>query len=64
MAINTRRRAAEANRMQDVVMYTTPLCGYCYLARKLLNAKGVEFTEINVMMAAGMREEMVSRSAG
>ncbi len=48
--------------MQDVVMYTTPLCGYCYLARKLLNAKGVEFTEINVMMAAGMREEMVSRS--
>ena len=32
------------------------------LAKKLLTAKGVEFTEINVMMAPGMREEMVSRS--
>ncbi len=48
--------------MQDVVMYTTPFCGFCYLAKKLLAGKRVEFTEINVMMAPGKREEMVSRS--
>ena len=48
--------------MQDVVMYTTPFCGYCYLAKKLFAGKHVEFTEINVMMMPGMREEMVNRS--
>ena len=48
--------------MQNVKMYTTPFCGYCYLAKKLLTRKGVAFTEINVMMSPGKREEMVSRS--
>ncbi len=48
--------------MQDVVMYTTPFCGYCYLAKKLFAGKRVEITEINVMMTPRRREEMVSRS--
>ena len=48
--------------MQDVVIYTSPFCGFCYLAKKLLAGKGVEFTEINVMMSPGKRDEMVARS--
>ncbi len=48
--------------MQDIVIYTTPFCGFCYLAKKLLAGKGVEFTEINVLMSPGKRDEMVARS--
>ena len=54
--------APEANAMQDVLMYTTPFCGFCYMAKRLLAAKGVAYTEVNVMMAPGTRAEMVRRS--
>lgn len=48
--------------MPDVLLYTTPFCGFCYMAKKLLARKGVTFTEVDVMLAPAMREEMVSRS--
>ena len=54
--------APEANAMQDVMMYTTPFCGFCYMAKRLLARKGVTFTEVNVMLVPALREEMVSRS--
>lgn len=31
-----------------VVMYRTPLCGYCMLAKRLLTKKGVAFEEVDV----------------
>ncbi|MFO0564127.1 MAG: glutaredoxin 3 [Polyangiaceae bacterium] len=31
-----------------VVMYRTPYCGYCVLAKRLLVSKGVAFDEIDV----------------
>lgn len=31
-----------------VVMYRTPFCGYCVLAKRLLVKKGVPFEEIDV----------------
>jgi glutaredoxin 3 len=31
-----------------VVMYRTPYCGYCMLAKRLLVKKGVAFEEIDV----------------
>ncbi len=31
-----------------VVMYRTPFCGYCMLAKRLLSKKGVQFQEIDV----------------
>ena len=48
--------------MAKVEIYTTPFCPFCHHAKQLLDAKGVEVTEINVMMNPGMREEMVRRS--
>lgn len=43
-------------------MYTQAMCGYCMAARKLLQQKGVDFTEINVTMNAAKRREMIDLS--
>jgi glutaredoxin 3 len=50
--------------MSNVVLYTTPICGYCAAAKRLLNAKGVLFDEIDVMMQPEKRTEMEARSNG
>ena len=50
--------------MANVEIYTSPWCGYCYMAKKLLGKKGVEFTEFDVTSEPGKREEMVTRARG
>lgn len=50
--------------MARVEIYTTPLCGYCHAAKRLLTAKGVAFTEIDLMQQPERRGEMVARSEG
>ena len=50
--------------MPTIEIYTSPLCGYCSHAKKLLSRKGVEFIEINVLGDAEMRDEMVKRAGG
>jgi glutaredoxin 3 len=47
-----------------IVVYTTPFCGYCSAAKRLLSSKGAEFTEVDVMMNAERRAEMIERSSG
>lgn len=48
----------------SVTIYTTPLCGYCAAAKRLLTAKGVAFEEIDLARAPERRAEMVARSGG
>lgn len=43
-------------------MYASPFCGYCAAAKRLLRAKGVAFTEIDVLAEPGRRAEMIERS--
>ncbi|MBF9035169.1 glutaredoxin 3 [Rhodobacterales bacterium HKCCE2091] len=50
--------------MAPIEIYTTPLCGYCHAAKRLLNAKGAEFTEIDVMRTPDKRQEMMGRANG
>ena len=45
-------------------MYASDWCGYCSRARRLLEAKGVVITEIDVDLVPGAREEMVARGGG
>ncbi|HYM41222.1 MAG TPA: glutaredoxin 3 [Steroidobacteraceae bacterium] len=45
-------------------MYASDWCGYCARARALLDAKGVAYTEIDVDLVPGAREEMVARGGG
>lgn len=50
--------------MKPVEIYTTPICGFCAMAKKLLRSKGVDFTEFDVMSDAAKRAEMTQRSGG
>ena len=50
--------------MAEVVVYSTMFCPYCHRAKALLKSKGVEFTEIDVMMDPAKREEMTRLSGG
>lgn len=48
--------------MAPVEIYTSPTCGYCFAAKRLLAAKGVAFTEIDVVADPARRPEMERRS--
>ena len=50
--------------MNDVTIYSSPFCPYCFMAKKLLKQKGVEFVEIDVMMHPARRDEMIERAGG
>ena len=50
--------------MKTVEIYTSPLCGYCHAAKRLLNAKGVPFKEFDVLADPSRRAEMTQRSNG
>ncbi len=45
-----------------VVIYTGALCGYCAMAKRLLQDKGVAYEEIPVDMDVARRAEMEQRS--
>ena len=47
-----------------ILVYSTPFCGYCGAAKRLLTAKGAEYTEIDVMMDPERRQEMLVKSGG
>jgi glutaredoxin 3 len=49
---------------ERVIVYSQPFCGYCSAAKRLLQAKGAAFTEVDVMFEAGRRDEMIERSGG
>ncbi len=50
--------------MQNVELYTSPLCGYCHAAKRLLSGKGVSFAEIDLSQSPERRAEMVQRAGG
>ncbi|MDD3651398.1 glutaredoxin 3 [Immundisolibacter sp.] len=45
-----------------VTIYTSALCGYCAMAKRLLDNKGVAYQEIPVDMDGTRRAEMERRS--
>ena len=49
--------------MQTVEIYTTPLCGYCAAAKRLLTAKGVSYAETDVS-SPDARAGMIQRAGG
>lgn len=50
--------------MQPVEIYTSPLCGFCHAAKRLLGQKGVAFSEFDVLMQPELRQEMMQRANG
>jgi len=50
--------------MKPVEIYTSPLCGFCHAAKRLLDEKGVSYAEINVLTDPGRKAEMIQRANG
>ena len=48
--------------MPKIEIYTQPWCPYCSRAVKLLQKKGVDFTEIDAPHGTGQRQEAIKRS--
>lgn len=48
--------------MPEILIYTTNICPYCLMAKRLLDKKGVSYTEINVDSQLGLREEMMRKT--
>ena len=50
--------------MKSVEIYTSPLCGFCHAAKRLLTDKGVSFAEVDVSRNPAKRQEMLARANG
>lgn len=50
--------------MRPVEIYTTPFCGYCAMAKRLLDRKGVAYRETDVSADPALRAAMVQRANG
>jgi len=48
----------------QIDIYTSPLCGYCTVAKKLLVNKGVDFNEFDVLKNPSLKPTMIERSNG
>ena len=50
--------------MQTIEIYTKPTCGFCHMAKRVLTANGVSFTEVNITAQPEKRAEMIQRAKG
>ena len=50
--------------MTTVEIYSSPLCGFCHAAKRLLTQKGIGFTEIDVLADPSRKPEMIQRAGG
>ena len=48
--------------MPEILIYTTTICPYCVMAKRLLDKKGASYTEINIGTQTGLREEMMRKT--
>ncbi|ADZ68901.1 glutaredoxin 3 [Polymorphum gilvum] len=48
----------------EVTIYTRQFCGYCTAAKRLLDAKGVAYTEHDATYDPALRQEMMRRANG
>lgn len=50
--------------MVDVTIYTRMMCGFCAAAKRLLDKKGVTYTEHDASFSPELRQEMITRANG
>lgn len=50
--------------MRRVEIYTRGWCGYCHMAKSLLQSLGCAYEEYDVDMDGGRRQEMLARTGG
>jgi glutaredoxin 3 len=50
--------------MTEVILYTRQFCGFCTAAKRLLDDKGVGYTEHDATFSPDMRQEMIAKANG
>ena len=50
--------------MRPVEIFTSPYCGYCFRVKRLLDGKGVAYTETDVTADRNLRAKMMERANG
>lgn len=50
--------------MASVEIYIKPTCGFCHMAKRLLNSKGISFAEVDISAQPHRRSEMIQRAKG
>ncbi len=48
--------------MSNVTVYSADWCPYCVRAKRLLENKGITYSEVNVDKEPGKREELVKKT--
>lgn len=48
--------------MKKVIIYSTPVCTYCKMAKEFFKEKGVEYTEHDVSTDLAARKDMIDKS--
>ena len=48
--------------MKPVTIYTTPVCGYCKMAKEFFKDHNVAYKEVDVIQDAVARESMIEKS--
>jgi len=47
---------------KNIIIYSTPTCVYCKMAKEYFGGKGIAFTEYNVAEESDKLDEMVKKS--
>jgi glutaredoxin 3 len=50
--------------MQEITLYTTPVCGYCHAAKRLLSQKGLPYKEVDVARDPDLRQRLSRENNG
>ncbi len=50
--------------MKNIIVYSGPMCGFCDAAKRLLKRNNLSYTEIDVSLKEGLREEMIKKANG
>jgi glutaredoxin 3 len=50
--------------MAAIEIYTSPMCGFCHAAKRLLKQKGVDYTEFDIWAEPERKPEMLQRANG
>ena len=48
--------------MKNVIIYSTPTCHSCHMAKEFFDEKGVKYTDYNVLTNLEKKQEMVDKS--
>ncbi|MFC1720684.1 glutaredoxin 3 [Patescibacteria group bacterium] len=43
------------SKIKEIIVYSTPPCPYCKMAKQLLSEKGIEYSEVDVSTQDGLK---------